>query len=590
LNYHVIMKTFGRIRNWRMEWMDRIRLRLSRPEALLQQAILGCVSGLIAGGVIIVFRYLVEGTQEAMLPGSGPENYEALSGIWRMVLPISGSLVIAIIFWRFSMGIQVLGVARVLERLAYHQGRMTWRGFFLQFFGAAISIISGHSVGREGPHAYLGAAAGSLLGQRLELPNNSIRILAASGVAAGIAASFNTPLAGVVFALEVVMLEYTVASFTPIILAAVSATVLSNAALGGDPAFSVPPLKLASLTELPVVLVLGFIAGVVSSGFIHLLQNVALRSKGLKVWWRIMIAGVVVGTCSLGVPEVMGIGYDSIDRALLGQIGAGLLLAMLVTKIIATSASVGLGVPGGMIGPALFIGAVLGSLVGIGSSYLYPESQSHIGFYALLGMGAVMGASLQAPLAALVAMLELTHNPGIILPGMLTIIIATLTASELFHKESLFITMLKANGLDYSANPMLQTLRRSGVASLMNRSFEKTDPVITQERADHILSKRTEWLLINMEGRPAYLLPAVDLAVYLKTLQDQAPTTIDLLQIPGRRYQIVAIDLRATLQEAYDKLSNDEVEALYIERMTAPGIKRTYGVLTGEMIDSSYKY
>ena len=584
------MKTFGRIRNWRMEWMDRFRLRLSRPDALLQQAILGCVSGLIAGGVIIVFRYMVEGTQESILPGSGPENYEALPGIWRMLLPVSGSLIIAVIFWRFSMGIQVLGVARVLERLAYHQGRMTWRGFFLQFFGAAVSIISGHSVGREGPHAYLGAAAGSLLGQRLEVPNNSIRMLAPSGVAAGIAASFNTPLAGVVFALEVVMLEYTVASFTPIVLAAVSATVLSNAALGGDPAFSVPPLKLASLTELPVVLVLGFLAGVVSSGFIHLLQNVALRSKRLKVWWRIMIAGVVVGICSLGVPEVMGIGYDSIDRALLGQIGAGLLLAMLVTKIIATSASIGLGVPGGMIGPALFIGAVLGSLVGIGSSYLYPETQSDIGFYALLGMGAVMGASLQAPLAALVAMLELTHNPGIILPGMLTIIIATLTASELFHKESLFITMLKANGLDYKANPVLQTLRRSGVASLMNRSFEKTDPVVTYERADHILSKRTEWLLINTDGRPAYLLPAVDLAVYLKTLQDQAPTTIDLLQIPGRRYQIAAIDLRATLQEAYDMLSNDEVEALYIERMTAPGIKRTYGILTGEMIDSAYQY
>ncbi len=570
--------------------MDEIRVHLSRPDALLQQALLGCVSGLIAGSVIILFRYLVEGTQEAMLPGSGPENYEALADIWRLVLPVSGSLILAFVFWRFSMGIQVLGVARVMERLAYHQGRMTWRGFLLQFLGAAISIISGHSVGREGPHAYLGAAAGSLLGQRLELPNNSIRILAGSGVAAGIAASFNTPLAGVVFALEVVMLEYTVASFTPIILAAVSATVISNAALGGEPAFSVPPLVLASLKELPMVLALGFAAGVVSSGFIHLLQNVAERSKGLMVWWRVIIAGVVVGLCSWLVPEVMGIGYDSIDMALLGQLAAGMLSAMMIMKIIATSASVGLGIPGGMIGPALFIGAVLGSLVGIGAEYLYPGTPSLSGFYALLGMGAVMGASLQAPLAALIAMLELTHNPRIILPGMLAVIIATLTASELFRKESLFVTMLKANGLAYDANPVLQVLRRSGVASLMNTSFEKMEAIIPPAQAEQVLRKGVEWLLIKIEDKPVYLLPAVDLAVHLRTLENNLPESIDLQQIPGRRYQVAPVHLRATLQEAYDMFTAGKAEALYIERMTAPGIWRTYGILTREMVDSAYQY
>ncbi|TNG01291.1 MAG: chloride channel protein [Gammaproteobacteria bacterium] len=584
------MSILGRWNHWRHDRMDEVRLHLSKPDALLQQAVLGCISGLIAGGVIILFRFIVEGTQDSILPGEGPENYEALHGLWRFVLPISGSLLLAVIFWRFSKGIQVLGVARVLERLAYHQGRLTTREFLLQFFGAAIAIISGHSVGREGPHVHLGAASGSLLGQKLGLPNNSIRILAGCGVAAGIAASFNTPLAGVVFALEVVMMEYTVISFTPIILAAVSATVLSNVVLGGEPAFSVPPLALGSLKELPVVLALGFFGGVVSAGFIHLLKTVAERSKGLQIWWRIILAGGIVGLLAWQIPEIMGIGYDSIDRALLGQFGAGILVILLVVKIVATSASVGLGIPGGMIGPALFIGAIFGSLVGISAEYLYPESESLIGFYALLGMGAVMGASLQAPLAALVAMLELTHNPGIILPGMLAVVIAGLTASELFHKESLFVTMLKASGLDYNHNPMVQLLRRAGVASLMNTNFDKVDERISPDHAERLLNEGIEWLLIRDEEKPVYLLPAVDLAKYIRSFDSGSEEHIDLLEIPARRYQIAAVHLQATLQEAYEIFDEGTAEALYIERMTVPGIWRTYGVLTKEMVDSAYRY
>ena len=584
------MKADNRFRRWVGERVDELRLHLSRPDALLHLALLGLATGIIAGGVIVLFRFGVEGIQDGVLPGDGPENYEGLPLWQRFALPVAGSILIALIFRYAAKGQHVLGIASILERLAYHQGHIPVRGFLLQFFGAATAIISGHSVGREGPHAYLGAAAGSLVGQKLGLPNNSIRLLVASGVAAGIAASFNTPLAGVVFAMEVVMMEYSVASFTPIILSAVSATVVSNLVLGDQPAFSVPVLIMGSLKELIVVFLLGLAAGTVSAGFIHVLRRLATWGDGVAIWWRVLIAGVAVGLCAMAVPGVMGIGYDTIDRAFLGELGVGLLAVLLVGKLVATSASIGLGIPGGMIGPALFIGAMLGSLAGLFVEGLMPGATSSVGLYVLLGMGAVMGASLQAPLAALTAMLELTHIPMIILPGMLAVVVAGLTASELFKKESLFVTMLKASGMDYDAHPVLQSLRRAGVASVMSDSFERVPPLLPMERAKEIVDRRVTWLLVEGEKRPALVLRALDLARYLQ----KEPTAVgegavDLRAIPAQRLEASPIHLQGTLHEAYELMERDGIEALYVERMTAPGIKRVYGILTPEMIESAYK-
>jgi H+/Cl- antiporter ClcA len=479
-----------------------------------------------------------------------------------------------------------------MERLTYHEGHHSVRGFLLQFVGAAIAIISGHSVGREGPHIFLGAASSSLLGQRLSLPNNSIRTLVGCGVAAGIAASFNTPLAGVVFALEVVMLEYTLASFTPVILAAVSADAIAIAVLGSEAAFVVPALKLGSLAEVPLLLLLGLVVGAVAAGFIHLLQLFAKTGRKIEFYWRTTIAGAVVGVCGLLVPEVMGIGYDTVNGALLGELGLGILPGMVLLKLIATSASVGMGIPGGLIGPTLFMGATLGSLVGIVVAGQFPEMESGVGLYALLGMGAMMGATLQAPLAALTAIMELTRNAEAIMPGMLVITVAGLTASELFRQESIFVTLLKANGMDYKTNPVMQALRRVGVGAAMAKSFQRLERIVSREQAQAILAEKPEWLLIYSEDEPVALMAAVDLA---RHIQDRDETEggveeIDMLKIPAQREQVGAVNLQATLQEALDLIESGAAEALYVERMTAPGIRHIYGVLTREQIESAYRY
>jgi len=568
--------------------LQKVRVRVASPEALLQLAVLGLLTGLAAGAVILLFRLGVEGTQAALLPPGRPENYEGLGPWLRFALPLAGGLGIGLIFSWWARGEYLLGVARVMERLAYHQGHLGVREFLLQFVGAVVAIVSGHSVGREGPNIFLGAASGSLLGHSLSLPNNTIRTLVGCGTAAGISASFNTPLAGVIFALEVVLMEYSVSSFIPVILAAVSADALSVWVFGAVPAFSIPPLALGSLAEIGLVLLLGLLIGGAAAAFIQMLESVARRTQTLNFWLRTTLAGALVGAIGLLVPEVMGIGYDTVNQALVGDYGLWLLVLFAIAKMLATACSVGMGIPGGAIGPSLFIGAMVGGAVGQLAGYWLPQLGIDAGFYALLGVGAMLGASLQAPLAGLTAMMELTHSPQIVMPGMLAIVVAALISREVFGKDSIFLSVLKTSGLDYKASPVLQALRRIGVASVMDQRFVRRDHRISQDAARALLQQAPEWILLDQGGAVVALLPAVDLARHLG--EQTADGEIDLLEIPARRREVVSIELQASLQEALEKLDRSGAQAVYVERMIAPAFRKTYGVLTREQIESAYRY
>jgi len=274
----------------------------------------------------------------------------------------------------------------------------------------------------------------------------------------------------------------------------------------------------------------------------------------------------------------------------LGELSAGLLITLALAKLLATSVCSALNVPGGMIGPAFFMGATLGGGFGHLLVHWFPNLEIQPGVYAMLGMSALMAASLQAPLAALTALLELTDNPGIIMPGMLVVVIAGITASELFRKESLFITMLKAKGLDYSQSPVMMALRRIGVAHVMDPDFVQAPRHIDLARARELLADKPRWILISDDQRPVAILPAVDLAAWLEHNADPPEAEqIDLMTIPGKRLQVAPIHLRDTLQEALQAIQRGDGEALYVQRMTAPGFYRIYGILTPERIESAYR-
>ncbi|HCH33621.1 MAG TPA: chloride channel protein [Oceanospirillaceae bacterium] len=446
---------------------DHFRRRLAFNDALPQISLLGFLCGVAAALVIVAFRSLFELPLEHWLPGGTAESFEQLNPIWHFLLPVIGGGLIGLWLMLFKPDERKTGVAHVMARMAYHQGKMPLKNTIVQFVGGAIGILTGQSAGREGPAVHLGSAVSAQLGCLFKLPNNSVRLMVGCGTAGAIAASFNTPMAGVIFAMEVVMLEYSIIGFTPVIIAAVTATLLHNGLYGAEMAFMAPEISMANMQEMPLILVYGVVLGAMAAMFTKTLSSMQ-NFSAKPVLARMLVAGTFTGCLAFYIPQVMGMGSDSILAAIEGQYALGLLVALALAKLFATAISVGLGMPIGLIGPTLLMGACAGSALGHVSAYFIDGPTSDPGFYAMLGMGAMMSAVLQAPLAALVALMELTHNPEIILPGMATIVIANITCSYVFKQDSAFVEVLRKQGLDYQAKPITQALNHQGVTSLMH--------------------------------------------------------------------------------------------------------------------------
>ena len=564
--------------------VERFRLRLASSQAGIGLSLLGLFGGLLAGAVIVLFRLLIESVQAIYIPYGDVENFEALPGLLRFGLPVGGAILIALCFQWLNPRVRRVGVIHVMERLQYHEGHLPLKNLVTQFLTGAIALICGHSVGREAPSIHLGAASASLFGQSLKLPNNSIRTLVACGSAAAIAASFNTPLAGVIFAMEVVMMEYTIAGFTPVILAAVAATIMSRAVFGAGSVFYVPQLSLGSLWDLIYILLMGICLGALSAFFVASIRFFARLAAKVPVAVAIITAGTLVGIVAIEVPAVMGMGYDTVNAAILGDIAIHTLVLILLAKLIASSACVAVGIPGGLIGPTIVMGAMVGGLFAYGGEYIPGLSSAH-GLFVMLGMGAMMSAALQAPLAGLLALLELTANPYLILPAMLAVVSANITAREIFHQDSVFAMLMRDAGLDYRNDPISQSLRRTGVASVMNRSFVESEAEVDLESARGLLEATPQWIIVRSGEDNRTLLPAADLARFL---EDHEASTIQLMEIPAQRRELATIHMQASLQEARVILEESGAEAVYVRRQIAPLTYRTFGVLLRQDVESSY--
>jgi H+/Cl- antiporter ClcA len=572
-----------------VKFLESLRHNLARADALLPLALVGIVSGAFSGLVIIAFRLLAESSFLTFGIRDTAEDFEALAWPWRIGLPVIGGLAVGIMMTTVSAGTRQVGVVHVMERLAYHAGRLPWRNAVLQFAGATIAIVTGHSVGREGPAIHVGAASASLFGQWLHLPNNSIRILVACGTAAAIAASFNTPIAGVIFAMEVVMMEYTLVGFTPVILAAVCATSMTRFVFGATPIVEAPSMQMASLLELPYMLLVGMVLGSMASLFISSLRRVYERSREVPLWLRTTTAGLITGLCALAAPEVMGVGYDTVELTLIGGLGLSALLLIVSLKLVATTACIGLGIPGGLIGPTVVMGALGGAALGVIGHDLAPEFSASSGFYALLGMGAMMGATLQAPLAALMAVLELTANPASILPGMVVIVAATLTCRVLFRQESVFITQLRARGLDYRHDPVAVALSRTGVGAVMSRKFAMAPAGADLTRIKRILEDTHDWVIVTDGGR---MVAAVDEDHVERAIagleSDIADETVELTAEHGQ--SCVAVRAHATLREALDAMDGNDADVAVITGSARHDAENILGILTRAQIDAAVRY
>lgn len=497
----------ARIQDWLgrplNRFIERLRLRLAQPDALLQVTLLGLFAGLVAALMVVAFRLALEGLQIYGLGLPGAERYESLPAEWRLLLPVGGALLLGLAFHMLPIGMRNVGVGHVIIRFHRFGAYLPWQNAIVQFFAGIWGLLIGLTGGREGPGIHLGAFGGSLIGHTLGLPNNSVRTLSGCGVAAAISAAFNTPLAGVIFALEVVIKQYTLASFLPVILASSMGALLATTVFGPEAVFNIEIHQQMSFWEVPTLLGLGLVIGAMAAGYIQIIEGTIARSWKWPVWARFTAAGVATGVVGFWVPEVLGIGYDTTDLVAAAELTLGALLVVALAKWLLASVTVGLGLPVGTIAPILMIGAMVGGTLG---SLLYHLDQiplADVAFYTVLGMGAMMGATLQAPLAALAAVLELTSDTGAILPAMITIVVSGLVSRMVFGKDALYDAMLRANDQQMPGPSLWFNGDNIGVSSIIERRVAEVTCPCNLARFEQALEDKPAWIVLRDEERNA---------------------------------------------------------------------------------------
>ncbi|MCZ2721240.1 chloride channel protein [Marinomonas sp. 15G1-11] len=420
--------------------------------------LLGGISALAMGGL-----YWIIHLPASLFMGGDIEGFEQLSTIERFFFPIISTLLLIIMTFIVSPSAQKVGVVFVIERLNNHQGNLPFVNSIVQFFAAAICLAGGLSIGKEGPAVHIGATFGSFLARKAKLPVTSVEVLVACGIAGAISALFQTPLAGVLFALEVVLLEYRLSYILPVLLASVAASLMSGWLLGELVLFSFANIDLPnfSFNVYFACVLLALVIVLFSFSFYRIQKALWLFSH-----WHFAVRFACVGliTACLGglFPEVLGSGFDSLSILLDGGTLLTPLFIILLLKLLLTGLCIGLGIPGGMIGPTFLIGGLAGVQVALLVDTGIPFNIA-IPLFALIGMSAMMAATFQAPLTALIAIIEITNRSEIMLPAMMVIGLSCLIIRVVFQQQSLFAERLHYMGLESQLSSSVRFLRHHSI-------------------------------------------------------------------------------------------------------------------------------
>lgn len=429
-------------------WASRLFRRFwSSPVA--GTAGLAAVVGAVTGLGAVAFIEIIALCQRLFFDG-GAQALAGLGGWYVVALPIIGGLMVGPLVHFFAPEARGHGVPEVMTAMEVRGGRIRPVVILVKTIGSAITIGSGGSAGREGPIIQIGAAVGSSLGQLLKIDRSRLLALVGAGAAGGIAATFNAPIAGVMFTLEVLVGEFGVASVSSMVFASVSASVVARQFLGDYPAFQVPAYELVSNWELLMYLGLGVLAagaGLLFMRSLYLAEDIFERWR-IPAWLKPALAGIAIGVIGYFLPQVFGTGFEAINRVLRGEFTFWLLVALVFARILATSLTLGSGFSGGVFAPALFIGAMLGGAYGKVMHGLFPIVTATSGAYAAVGMAAVFAAAARAPVTAIVILFEMTLDYRIMLPLMFATVVATLLAAR-FEPESIYTLKLVRRGIDF---------------------------------------------------------------------------------------------------------------------------------------------
>ena len=564
---------------------DKFRTVLMFDQNML---ILAALLGFFAGFASTFFRWMIEFFESIFsikgfsLVGIPPQVYPFLLPL----MPMLGGFFIGLICKFFPNAVKENGVHKVMYAVALNGGKVRKRTIASCAITSSLTIGSGGSAGREGPTVQIGAAVGSTIGQLLHLSTERMRVLVGCGAAAGIAASFNAPLAGVLFALEIILGDFTIHTFSPIIIASVIGTVTGRALEGNEVTFNVPIHELVHPAEIIFYLVLGILCGLVARLFTFIYfytQQVFEEKLNIADLYKPAIGGLIVGMISISMPQILGNGYEAMEQALTGQIFFGLAFLLIFMKIICTSITLGSGGMGGVFAPSLFIGAMLGTAYGSGVHFFFPTLSASAETYSVVGMGAVAGAVMQAPLTNILMLFELTNDYTLILPIMATCIAASYTYQK-FSKQSIYVQNLLNKGIN---------IRHGREASIMNsikvRDVMSTDiTTIAQETPFRKIletisySKNFYFPVLDKEGDMTGILSFSDIreVIFEEQLGD--------LLVAGElaNNNVVSLTPQQNLNEAMEIFSQLDVDQLPVVR--SEDKLKVIGILSRSEMMASY--
>ncbi len=468
-----------------LRWLRGLGSRYQGGDGTLMAT--AVVVGLGAGAGAVVFRWMIAAVHSLFFDWL-PSVTAGWGSAYVVLAPALGGLLVGPLVYFFAREAKGHGVPEVMEAVALRGGRIRPIVGIVKSIASSLCIGSGGSVGREGPIVQIGSTLGSILGQTLKMSDSRVRNLVACGAAGGIAATFNAPIAGVTFALEVILGDFSVRSFGTVVIASVTASVVGRAALGDVPAFRVPEHSLNSLWEFPLYVVLGVIAAAVAVIYVRMIYGAEGRFdawKKVPEWSKPAFGGLLLGGLALAygsvpalgfdrVPQVFGVGYETIEAGLLGRETLAVMLALVGLKIVATSLTLGSGGSGGVFAPSLFIGSMLGGSLGMFFARVFPGIPGPPGAYALVGMGAMFAGSTHASMTAVLIIFEMTGDYQIILPLMLSVVTATLLSGRALDRETIYTLKLVRRGIRLQRGRALDVLEGVRVGEVMSQSVTLT--------------------------------------------------------------------------------------------------------------------
>lgn len=519
--------------------------------------IVAIIIGVLAGFAAIAIRALIEGISSLSFSGDGNllQNIMNTEWYWILLIPAVGGLIVGPLIYFFAPEAKGHGVPEVMQAILLRGGSIRPRVAFVKAIASAITIGTGGSVGREGPIIQIGSSLGSTVGQFFRMPASRLKTLVGCGAAAGIAAAFNAPIAGALFAVEIILMDFAVAQFSPIVISAVMATVVSHSFEGKFAAFTVEAYQYVSPYEIGFYFILGAISGLVSFLFVKVLYySEEFFDEKFKFpdYLKPAIGGLAIGAIALIFPQVMGVGYDSINAALQGNVVWYVALGLIFIKIIATSVTLGSGGSGGIFAPSLFMGAMLGAFFGHFVHSYFPDITAEPGAYALVAMGGLVAGTTRAPVTAIIIVFELTNDYNIILPLMVTVVISSILSSKL-SRESIYTLKLVLRNIHIKEGTATNIMESIFVKDVYKKEFDKIN---VTDNFNTVVKK-----VINGYGRK---FPVVDNENNLKGIIITNTIKDYLLEGDALQNLLVASDL---LIQDFDKVALNDNCQIALDKM-----------------------